>query len=172
MTKARIAVALCVLVAVACAAGYLWGKRSVPVRVEVRTKEVIQWREKIVKVASTQQTESSKANERIVTRWRTLPSGEKVTEQSRESASSASAAVVSASSATTDASGTSNRATESTRLIVYPPVRKWGVSAIAGVDLKLNKQFGLQVQRDIGPFNVGVWALSSKTAGVSVGFRF
>ena len=174
MGKAKIGVALVVLLTCGIIAGYLAGKRSVPARVETRTvtKEVVKWREKIVKVESQTANQSQSENVKLVTRWRTLPSGEKVVEQSKEKVSTASTATRSESSGVMESSTTSSRAAETTRVIVYPPVRKWSVSAIAGVDLKLNRQFGLQVQRDLGPFTVGAWALSNKTGGVSVGFRF
>lgn len=166
--SARFISAGLVLLLVGAASGFLAGKRSAPKTVTV-TKEVIQWREKIVN--QTQQTvnQSSNENVKVVTRWRTLPSGERVVEQSQERASTAVSSANSVSSSEAVRAGASSKTSETART---PVSRPWSISAIAGVDLKLNKQFGLQVTRDLGPVRLGVWGMSTKAAGVSLGFTF
>jgi hypothetical protein len=166
----------CVVALAVFAAGYMVGKRGQqPAKVIVTesTKAHDEWKKRAetaeLTIANFQSTDRST----IVTRWRTLPSGEKIVEQSKEKEKTVKTEDKTEKKAAVAESVIASRSVETTRITIWPPKQPWSVSLMGGVDLSLKRHYGLMATRAIGPVTAGLWALpSAKAGGVSVGFRF
>lgn len=154
--------------------GYIAGKAGVkpqPAKeiVKIDTKEHDEWRARAEKAEKALATFQSTNQQTTVVKWKYRPNGTlAAVEQSKERVSSVSTASHVESSQKTETAGLSTQSHSTHKLTVYAPVRPWSVGVLGGLDLRMQKHWGLVAGRDFGPVHLGIWALPSVGAGGAV----